>query len=216
LSDRLARKAARSLRDSQPALNAGYQDEACAVAAHFLKVFSNSEIIVTPSGSCASMVRRFYPGLFRNHDNQQQVQAIGARTFELSEFLVRKLGLTTWDGSSTLKIAYHDSCHLRRELGVIDEPRQLLRSIKGIQFVELADADQCCGFGGLFSVKYPELSGAILQEKLKTIHNTEIDVVVTNDAGCLAQINGGLLRNKQTTRVLHFAEMLANSLGDSP
>jgi L-lactate dehydrogenase complex protein LldE len=200
----------------QPGFNAGFRREARWVAERFVRVFHGAEVIVTPSGSCASMVRRFYPELFAGDPKwADRVKELGARTFELSEFLVKERGLTAWPGSTTLTVAYHDSCHLKRELGVADEPRRLIASVKGVKVVELPGADQCCGFGGLFSVKFPELSTAILADKLDNVARAAPDVVLTGDAGCLSQIQGGLARRQGKVRALHVAQFLAE-VADEP
>lgn len=200
----------------QPAYNAGFVPEARSVAARFLEVFEKAEAIVTPSGSCASMVRRFYPDVFRDSpEAARKAAALGERTFELSEFLVRKLGIERWPAHPACTVTYHDSCHLRRELGVTDEPRRLLGAMEGVTLRELKGADQCCGFGGLFAVKYPELSTEILADKVKNVQGSGAEVLVTSDAGCLAQISGGLRRQGAPARAVHFAEFLAEALPDA-
>jgi L-lactate dehydrogenase complex protein LldE len=158
------------------------------------------------------MVRRFYPDLFRGTSEERAVASLGERTFELAEFLKKVLKVERWPGRSSRTVTYHDSCHLRRELGVHAEPRELLGSVEGVKLVELKGATECCGFGGLFSVKYPDLSTEILGEKLGNVTASGADVLVLNDAGCLAQISGGLARRGNPMRVLHFAEFLAESL----
>jgi L-lactate dehydrogenase complex protein LldE len=199
----------------QPAFNSGYQTEAQAAARHFLEVFEQSEWIVAPSGSCAAMVRVSYPELFRDNAKLLAVaQAVSSRTYELSEFLVRVMGVTDLGGRlpAPTRVTYHDACHGLRELGIRAEPRALLSSIRGLELVELEDPGACCGFGGTFSVKYPEISAAILQDKLDQLDQTGADLVVAADSSCLMQISGGLSRRGSKTRPIHLAELLANSL----
>jgi len=196
----------------QPAFNAGYPEESRAVARRTLDVFDGAEQIVTPSGSCAAMVKHFYPRLFAGDPDETRARAMAARTFELSEWLVRRRGVTHWGGHLDARLTYHDSCHLRREIGVVEEPRQLLASIEGARLEPLRGADQCCGFGGLFSVRYAELSSAILADKVDNAVQSGADVLVLGDAGCQAQIAGGLQRRGAGPRVMHLAEVLAAAL----
>ena len=196
----------------QPAYNSGFHAEARGLAERFISIFEKSEYVVAPSGSCASMVRVFYPDLFRDDPEKlSRAESLAARTYELGEFLVKVLGVEDAGASSRGKVALHLSCHLLRELGVKDETQRLLRAVKGIELVELERADACCGFGGLFSVKYPQISGGILQEKIDCIVKSGADVVVACDAGCLMQIAGGLSRQGVQTRTMHIAELLAKN-----
>lgn len=192
----------------QPAFNDGFPADAAALAARTIEIFGDPAPVVVPSGSCATMLRHFYAGLFPPGPWAERARALAARTFELSEFLVRVLGVTDvgarWQGRAT----YHDACHLLRELGIRDEPRRLLRQVAGLELVEMANADHCCGFGGAFAVKFPEVSGAILAPKLDRIVATGADAVVANDTGCLIQIAGGLRRRGVAIRALHLAEVL--------
>jgi L-lactate dehydrogenase complex protein LldE len=196
----------------QPAYNSGFHAEARHLAERFISIFEKSEYVVAPSGSCASMVRVFYPDLFKDDpENLERARSLAARTYEFGEFLVRVLGVEDTGASSIGKFALHQSCHLLRELGVNDETQRLLRKVKGIELVELERADACCGFGGLFSVKYPQISGGILQEKIDCIAKSGADVVVACDAGCLMHIAGGLSRQGVGTRTMHLAELLAKN-----
>ncbi|MEK6303203.1 MAG: (Fe-S)-binding protein [Acidobacteriota bacterium] len=196
----------------QPAYNSGFHTEARSLAERFLSIFESSEFVVAPSGSCASMVRVFYRDLFRDDAaNLKRAEALAAKTYEFGEFLVKVLGVEDVGASSSGKVALHQSCHLLRELGVKDETQRLLRAVRGIELVELERADVCCGFGGLFAMKYPQISGGILQEKLDCIANSGADVVVACDAGCLMQIAGGLSRQGIEVRTMHIAELLSKS-----
>ena len=196
----------------QPAFNCGFQDEARGVAARFIKIFEGSDYVVTPSGSCASMVKTFYKDLFK-HERAllEQANRLAARTYEFTEFLINVLGVEDVGARYEGKVALHQSCHLLRELNVRSEPLRLLKAVKGIELVELERAEMCCGFGGLFSIKYPHISGGILQEKIDTIRRNSADVIVAADQGCLMHIAGGLSRQGIATKTMHIAELLAKT-----
>jgi L-lactate dehydrogenase complex protein LldE len=198
----------------QPAFNSGYTREARSVAEHMLEVFTQelreADYIVVPSGSCTTMVKRFYPELFAGDPSKQaQAEHVAAHTFELSQFLVDVLGVGDVGASHTGQLVYHDSCHLLRELGVRSQPRKLIEAVAGAELVELRNADVCCGFGGTFSVKYPEISTALAEEKIKSIEQSGVSTVVACDAGCLMQMAGLLSRRGLPVRCLHIAELLA-------
>jgi len=194
----------------QPAFNAGHWPEARKVARQFLRAFSRSEIIVAPSGSCVSMVSNHYEKLFADAPAElEAARALGARTFELTEFIVKRLGITEVGASFRAKVAYHDSCHLLRELGLRDEPRALLRGVTGLELVELAESDRCCGFGGTFAIKFPEISAAMVRRKVERIKESGADTVVAGDPGCLINIKGRVHRAGLEVRVMHIAEVLA-------
>lgn len=194
----------------QPAYNAGHWDDARALARRFLDVFSDADVVVTPSGSCAAMIRHGYPELFAEDPPAlARAQHLAARTWEFSQFLVDGLGVTDVGARFAGKVAYHASCHLTRELGIVDPPRALLRQVAGAQVVELPGHDECCGFGGLFAIKMAEISSAMLARKLSHIAHCGADVVVLNDVSCMMQINGGLSRARQSARAVHLAQFLA-------
>lgn len=194
----------------QPAFNSGFTTEARELAKRFIAIFENSEYVVAPSGSCTSMVRVFYPELFKAEPEwHKRAESLASRTYEFTEFLVNVLGVEDVGASSQGKVALHHSCHLLRELNVKTEPQRLLKTVKGIELVELERSDSCCGFGGLFAVKYPHISGSILQEKIDCIKKSGSDVVVACDVGCLMHIGGGLSRQGETVRTMHIAELMA-------
>ncbi len=201
----------------QPAFNTGYREEAREVARHMLDVFEReletSDYIVAPSGSCVTMVRKFYVELFADDDKDRlRAERVAARTFELSEFLVRVLGIEDTSASYDGRVTYHDSCHLLRELGIASEPRRLIQQVRGAELVEMDRADACCGFGGTFSVRFPEISTAIAEEKIASIERSGADTIVACDSSCLMQIAGLLARRGSNVRCLHIAELLANKL----
>ena len=196
----------------QPAFNSGFTDETRTLAKRFIEIFKDSEYVVAPSGSCTSMVRVFYPELLKNEPQwHERAESLATRTYEFTEFLVNILGVEDVGACSQGKVALHQSCHLLRELNVRAEPQRLLNSVKGIEVVELERAEACCGFGGLFSIKYPHISGGILQEKIDSINKSGADIVVASDVGCLMHIAGGLCRQSATVKTMHIAELLATS-----
>jgi L-lactate dehydrogenase complex protein LldE len=196
----------------QPGYNSGFKADARRLAERFLDIFEHSEYIVAPSGSCTSMVRVFYTDLFKeNPVNLARAESIAARTYEFTEFLVKVLNVRDVGAVHKGTVALHKSCHLLRELKVDNEPRLLLEAVKGADIVELEDADVCCGFGGLFAVKYPYISGGIMQDKIDCIKKSGAETVVACDAGCLMHIAGGLSRQHEEVRTMHIAELLDSS-----
>jgi L-lactate dehydrogenase complex protein LldE len=194
----------------QPAFNSGYRTAARKAARHFIEVFEHAPPIVCPSGSCVAMVRHYYTELFTDDPVwRARAAAVAERTFELTEFLVDVLGVTDLGARCSGRVTYHDSCHLLRTLGVSSQPRALLANIHGLEFVEMADSDRCCGFGGAFSVNYPDISTAMVAEKVDTILATGADTVVGCDMGCLMNIEGYLSRHKHSVKVKHIAQLLA-------
>ncbi len=192
----------------QPAFNSGFRNEARQLALRFIEVFEPSEAIVAPSGSCAAMVKVFYPELF-DGGWRRRAEALGARVYELSQFLVERLGIEDLGSRYEARATYHDSCHLLRELKTHDAPRRLLRRVAGLELVELESSDICCGFGGLFSVKFPDLSTAIMNDKIEKIARSGAEVVVSCDMGCLMHLAGGIGRRGLPVKTLHLAEVLA-------
>ncbi|MDR5695117.1 MAG: (Fe-S)-binding protein [Armatimonadota bacterium] len=198
----------------QPAFNDGFWPQAREVAKQFLRAFSRSEVIVAPSGSCVAMVREYYPLLFQEEPRLlEQARELGERTYELSEFLVRVLQVEDVGASLRRKATYHASCHGLRALGLREEPLRLLRNVRGLELVDLPGWDECCGFGGVFSVKMPHLSAAMLEEKIRNIVSTGAEVVVATDVSCLMHIAGGLRRRKLPIQPMHLAEVLASTAG---
>jgi L-lactate dehydrogenase complex protein LldE len=192
----------------QPAMNTGYRHEARAVAERWLQVFDRSQYIVAPSGSCVSMVRNLYSELFEGNITADQ-KALCSRTFEFSEFLVKKLKISDVGARFEERVTYHDACHLLRELGVKDEPRILLRNVRGLEFIELEESTRCCGFGGTFAVKFPELSTAMVEQKVAAIEKSGARYVVANDSSCLMNIEGYLRRHRSPVQSIHLTEILA-------
>lgn len=196
----------------QPAFNTGYHSDAKILAKRFVSIFDKDGYIVCPSGSCTSMVKIFYRELFKNEPELLEIaERISNKTREFSDFIVNVLNLEQVGAFYNGKVTYHDSCHLLRELGIKDEPRKLINSVRGIDFIEMKNSDACCGFGGTFSIKFPDVSVSILDEKLENIVSTGAEAVISTDMGCLMQIGGALMRRKIPIKTMHLAELLASN-----
>ena len=194
----------------QPAFNSGYRKEAKIAAKRFITIFETAEVIVCPSGSCVDMVKHQYPGLFTDGSHwQERAKTVSAKIFELTEYLVDVIEVEDVGARFQGKVTYHDSCHLLRNLGVADQPRRLIANVRDTQLVEMKNSEKCCGFGGTFSVKYPDISTAILEEKVDNIVAAEVDAVVGCDISCLMNIQGMLSRRKSHIKIMHIAELLA-------
>ncbi|MGH9471086.1 MAG: (Fe-S)-binding protein [Terriglobia bacterium] len=194
----------------QPAFNTGYRDEAREVASRVLDLFDDAEYVVAPSGSCSTMIRVFYPELFEGDPARlAKARGLGERFYEFSEYLVKVLGVKDVGARFPHRVAYHDSCHLLRELHVSEEPRLLLRAVSGIDLVEMQDHRLCCGFGGTFSVKFPEVSVAMGQDKLRAAAEAGAEYLVANDSGCLMHLAGIIRREGLPLKTKHLAEVLA-------
>ncbi len=205
----------------QPAFNSGYWDEARPIARRLLNQFDGSVPVILPSGSCTAMIRNYYTELFADDPvNRTRAARLAPKVYELTEFVEQNLSLDT---DTTLfskpyetatAIAFHEACHTKRELGVDSQPKSLLSMIKGAQLVDLEQAEVCCGFGGTFSVKYPNISGAMLADKLDKIEQSGAQTVTACDASCLMHIEGGLRKRGSAVRAAHVAELLAESIGE--
>jgi L-lactate dehydrogenase complex protein LldE len=192
----------------QPHFNSGYHAEARALARHTIQTFEGGGPVVVPSGSCAAMVKLEYAELF--HDDpawHRRAVELAARTHELSDFLVNVLGHEDVGARYEGRVTYHMACHLRG-LGLLTEPERLLRRVKGLEYVPLERADECCGFGGSFAVRYPQISGAMVADKANFIEQAGVSTVVATDAGCLLNIAGCLRRRGSKVRALHLAQVL--------
>jgi len=197
----------------QPAYNAGFQDEARQVARHTLDVLTATHgPIIVPSGSCADMVGHQYAELFKDDAQEaERARGVSARCREFSQFVAQHGGLEL-AARLTARVAYHPSCHLLRGLGVRDEPQALIRSVDGVTSVPFAEQEECCGFGGLFSIKNPDISGSMLDRKLTAIVASGADRLVSCDAGCLLHLEGGLRRRGVSLNTQHLAELIDEAL----
>lgn len=201
----------------QPAFNSGDRATARAIAEQVIAAFEPCDYVVAPSGSCAGQVRVHYPELFQGDPNwQPRADVFAAKTYELIQFLVDVLGVARTEARFDGTVAYHDSCSNLRECGVRDEPRRLLGSVDGLMLTELSDAETCCGFGGTFCVKYPDISNAMVAKKAANVSATGADMLLGGDLGCLMNIAGKLQRDGKTIAVRHVAEVLAGQLDQPP
>jgi len=195
----------------QPAFNSGYTEEARTIARHFLNVFRDSESIVVPSGSCTSMISHHFADVFQNDPKLlAEVQALEPRVWEFSRFLLEAAQVDDVGARFDGIVTFHDGCHGLRELHIREAPRRLLAHVRGLELREMQPAEECCGFGGTFSVKFAELSGAMARTKLEAIVQTGAGAVVSLDSSCLMQIQGALSRAGSKVRTMHLAEVLAS------
>ncbi len=199
----------------QPAFNAGDIADARVLAENVITAFESFDYVVAPSGSCAGMIRVHYPALFKGDVAMaERAEALATKTYELMSFLSDVLQVTETGAQYPEKIAYHDSCAGLREMNVKEQPRKLMASVKGLELTELDDSESCCGFGGLFSVKYPDISEKMVDEKVAAIEKTGADVLLGGDLGCLMNIAGRLQRRGSSVQVRHLAEVLAEMTDD--
>jgi L-lactate dehydrogenase complex protein LldE len=195
----------------QPAFNSGYRAEARTVARHFLQTFAEAEWIVIPSGSCTSMISHHYADLFQKEpETLALVHAMEKKVFEFATFLTEVAGVEDVGARFNDVVTFHDGCHALRELGIRSAPRRLLSRVQGLELREMSPVEECCGFGGTFSVKFAELSGAMARTKIDAILSTGAKTVVSLDPSCLMQIQGAATRAGHTIRTMHLAEVLAS------
>jgi len=194
----------------QPAWNSGDRSTTRAIAEQVIDAFSAFAYVVAPSGSCAGMIRKHYPEIFADDPNWlPKAHALAAKTHELTSFLVDVMFVTKVDAKLTAKATYHDSCSGLREMKVRAQPRKLLKSVEGLELIEMAENDVCCGFGGTFAVKYSDISNAIVSKKTENIASAQPDLLLAGDLGCLMNMAGKLSREGRTIDVRHVAEVLA-------
>jgi L-lactate dehydrogenase complex protein LldE len=194
----------------QPGYNSGDRNSAISLARRVITILEPFEHVVVPSGSCGGMIKRHYPSLFKDvPDWQDRANALATKTYELTSYLTDVLGVTRVTARFPAAATYHDSCSSLREMGVRRQPRQLLSSIEGLTLKELAEPEACCGFGGTFAVKYPEISSAIVERKTADVRATKADVLIAGDLGCLLNMAGKLSREGSSVAVRHVAEVLA-------
>ena len=200
----------------QPAFNSGDNGTTADIARQVIEAFETYDYVVVPSGSCGGMIKSHYAELFEDDPHwQHRARDLGARTHELISFLVDIMGVDKVDAVFDGIVTYHDSCSGLRELGVKTQPRKLLRSVKGLKMQELTNPEVCCGFGGTFCVKYPEISDKMVTEKTEDIASTKAGTVLAGDLGCLMNMGGKLTRDGHSVRARHVAEVLAG-MTDGP
>ena len=194
----------------QPAFNAGFCDDAAAVAEKFLKDFDNADYVVAPSASCVGFIRNYYPTLFENGSNHNKVKDLGARTYEFSEFLLDVLKIENFGASLKAKATYHDSCAALRECKIKEGPRRLLSHVKGLELVEMNDVETCCGFGGTFSVKFEPISVAMADQKINNVVQTGASCIISTDMSCMMQLAGVIKNKSLPIETMHLADVLAS------
>jgi L-lactate dehydrogenase complex protein LldE len=195
----------------QPAFNSGYWNDARPIAERFVRVFQSAEAVVCPSGSCTTMVRVFYPELLAGTNLAAEAAQLGKRVYEFSEFLVNVAKITDVGAAFPHRVTYHDACHALRELHLKKEPRELLRHVRGIELVEMPFSEECCGFGGTFSMKFDMISSAMGESKSRNAESSGAEYVTSTDPSCLMQIDGILRHKKSALRTIHLASILAQT-----
>ena len=199
----------------QPAVNTGYWDEARPLAERFVRIFGSAEAVVSPSGSCTTMVKSFYPELLSGTPLHDDAVKLGQRVHEFTQFLVKVAKITDVGASFPHKVTFHDSCHGLRELHLKQEPRELLKNVRGLELVDLPYGEECCGFGGAFSVKYAMISAAMGDTKAGNIEKSSAEYVTAADSSCLMHIEGILRRKNSKARTIHVASILAQTAAAS-
>lgn len=194
----------------QPAFNAGFINDAREVAEKFLHDFDTVDYIVAPSASCVGFVRNYYPKLFENTASHHKGKDIGKRVYEFTEFLTDVLKMEHFGASLHAKATYHDSCAALRECTIKEGPRKLLAKVKGLELVEMADNETCCGFGGTFSVKFEPISVGMADQKVKNALATGAEYIISTDMSCLMQLNGYIKAKELPLKTMHVADVLAN------
>ncbi len=201
----------------QPAYNSGDRTDAKAIARQVIEAFEGLDYVIAPSGSCAGMLRKHYPMLFEDEpEMEQRAKDFAARTYELIAFLTQILHVSAVHAQFSGTVTYHDSCSNLREMGTAEQPRALLSTVAGLSLIEAEDREVCCGFGGTFSIKYPDISNAMVTAKTAALTRTEAGHVLGGDLGCLMNIAGKLSREGSSIQVRHVAEVLAGETGAAP
>jgi L-lactate dehydrogenase complex protein LldE len=201
----------------QPAYNSGDRADARAIAQNTIRAFEEFDYVVAPSGSCAGMLKKHYPGLFAGDASwEPRARAFAAKVHELVSFLADVMGVDTVDAAHAGSVTYHDSCSGLRELGISAQPRRLLSSVDGLALREMRDPDVCCGFGGTFCVKYSDISNAIVEKKTEAIEESGADLLLAGDLGCLMNMAGKLKRQGSKVEARHVAEILAGMTDGAP
>jgi L-lactate dehydrogenase complex protein LldE len=196
----------------QPAMNSGYTQQAKKAAKHFIDLFGDDEAVVSPSGSCTCMVKYHYPEILSDEPEWfGRATELAPRVYELSQYLVDVLKVEDLGATFNGKVAYHESCHILRGLGISEQPQKLISAVKGAQLVPMNQADFCCGFGGEFSVHYPDISESMVQDKIKNFIESNADILLLCEPGCLLNISGYLSRNLPGKKVMHLASFLASN-----
>ncbi len=200
----------------QPGFNSGYWNDAKPLAERFLKVFDSAEIVVCPSGSCTTMVRNFYPQLLADSPMREKAIEVGRKVFEFTEFLSRVAKVADVGASFPFRVTYHDACHALRELRLKQEPRELLRHVRGLELVEMPYSEECCGFGGTFATKFTMISGAMGETKIGNAAVSGAEYITSTDPSCLLHIDGMLRRKNSPVRTIYLGSILAQTVIANP
>ncbi len=196
----------------QLAFNAGYQDEAKHLGEKFIRDFSNYDYVVGPSASCVGMVKNYYTQMFYNSALHNENNYLVRKIYEFTDFLINVMKVEDLGGTFEAKITYHDACSALREYGLSDQPRRLLSQVRGLDLVEMAESDQCCGFGGTFSIKHEAISTAMAEQKVQHALDTGADYIVSTEASCLMHLEAFIKKQKINISCLHIADLLAESM----
>lgn len=196
----------------QPSYNGGYLQETAQLAKKFIADFAGESIIVSPGSSCTGFIRNHYPSLFTTEEEKQQAQALGTRIYDICDFLVNVLKITNIGAAFREKVTLHESCSALREYKLIDEPIQLLNAVEGLELIELPDAKTCCGFGGTFSAKQPDISSAMVEQKVHNALSTGVSYITSTEASCLMNIAGYIKKHKLPLKTIHIVDILAHNL----
>ncbi|WP_120945970.1 (Fe-S)-binding protein [Helicobacter labacensis] len=197
----------------QPSYNSGYYDQSRQIALHNIRLFKQDYPVVVPSGSCVGMMSHDYLELFEGHKDYEEVKHFCARVFELSEFLDKQLEVRYTDIGAPIKVTWHSNCHALRVSKVISSAKKLIAQLDNVELVELEREEECCGFGGTFAIKEPEISYAMVQDKIKDIESRQVECVLSADAGCLLNISGAMAKMRSNTKAMHFYDFLAQRVG---
>lgn len=197
----------------QPSYNSGYYEESKKIALYIMNLFKGEEPIIVPSGSCAGMMRVDYQELFKNTPYQSQAKDFSQRVFELSEFLEKELKVCYEDKGSPTKVTWHSNCHALRVTKCIASAKSLIKSLKNVELIELEREEECCGFGGTFSIKEPEISYAMVSQKIQDIQSRKVEYLLSADSGCLLNISGAMKKQGVNIKTMHFYDFLAQRIG---
>jgi L-lactate dehydrogenase complex protein LldE len=194
----------------QIAFNSGYWDEARSLGEKFMKDFSSGRVVVGPSASCIGMVKNYYPLLFHNSSHHNDLKNLRGNMFEFTDFLVNQMKVTNLGATFNHKVTVHDACSAKREYGLTHEVRTLLKEVKGLEIVEMHDSDECCGFGGTFSVKHEAISTAMAQQKVENALDTEAEYIVSTESSCLLHQEGYINKHNSPIKTIHIVDILAS------
>lgn len=194
----------------QPAFNSGFWDQARSVGEKFLKDFGGDKIIVTPSASCTGYVKNYYSKIFENSAHHNTCKMVGKNMYEFSDFMVNKLKFTDFGATLNGKATYHDSCAALRECKIKNEPRELLKNVRGLELVEMKDTDNCCGFGGTFAVKFDDISNGMATQKLDNALETSAEYLISTDMSCLLHLEGKINKENIPLKTMHLIDVLAS------